>query len=264
MCTPSLAIDAIIEVHHTNHKTRTTELQKISRKECFSALKGRFPGDGVKLTGFYSEDSTASAVRLRASAALRKEKGSSYSNINARNLLQDHAHLSPDSSGDAGTATIDSTSRALKSKRSENGEMFLGSVPNRNSSGTLPLGTWDRNTQNSRDRSDRNKDNSRDKDRDRDGDGDTDGDRNGDRHSKYRSTDRDRDRDSRDRGSDSNISLVLVFRRDPPSGFAIPGGDSPVQYPIFYNPLRSSYDILNNNVSGCFQHLRISTLSHQT
>lgn len=182
MCTPSLAIDAIIEIHSSRPDLGTNAHEgvtdwPISRKSCLS-IRGEIPPDENNLNG---QDKAKSAPLVRAAKeALLTDRFSA----GKKRVLVDSRSMSNKAPVDIPSSTSTSTSTALDSirihlesshrlrhRRMQHGlNTRAKAIPSLNN--TL--------------------------------------------ESEYRF--------SGSQKKKSGISIVLVFRRDPPSGFAIPGG----------------------------------------
>lgn len=184
MCTPSLAIDAIIEVHDqhfgSDGESSFQKEQRYSARECME-LRG-VGGDTGLLHSKFLTTKSAADVRLAANTALRESarmlqarcSNSTSKLSNTSNQLHCATRATERS-----LRSVRGSKRFAKGKSSLPGEQGY-SRGNSTRKGNKAL-SKESNSSN------------------RDGDSDS---------------------------SKSNVRLVLVFRRDPPAGFAIPGGDT--------------------------------------
>lgn len=181
MCTPSLAIDAIIEVHDqqfgSGGMSSYQKEQRFSAGECMK-LRGVGGDTGLLHSNFLNTKSAAD-VRLAANTALRGSgrvlQARCWNSTSNTSTLPNEWH--------SVTRAANRTLSGIRGgKRTRGKSSLLGGDLRYNRSNSTRKGNKALAAG-----SDKNN-----------GEGD---------------------------GSKSNVRLVLVFRRDPPAGFAIPGGE---------------------------------------
>ena len=201
MCTPSLAIDAIIEIHHDN-EGEINHSEKIKSKDTKS-FNDHYDSDSSNSQGVISNMGVSSGgVPVVSTAAIRTVSGHSSHKTKKKYekeiLPIKEVHGNHDQRQLNGKNGKKNGFTNLEDQSDKDTIYSVANDPNVRilSSNNLIYGLQTRNMKNNQ----------------------TKGNDNMNGNNKYREEKKKRDK------SQNNISIVLVYRGAPPAGYAIPGG----------------------------------------